>query len=360
MVIHCTKKLLDALNLPPVSVDTPDPFFSWHANLLTVNRRRVLLLTNDLTQRTILLYGIWKKDLQAPVRMINMAIRETLLEDRVKSEIMDRYLADGGEILFSRTGGKSALANLNHRCREVERLDGEFCPDTLIQARASRKISRWTFAPYGKERRQAYEWFEAELGERYGTPVYRTKLFRLKITLDLKRHEVWRRVTVPYDMTFRDLHQVIQQAFGWQDVHSHEFVVLRDNGEAAVRIVDNGELFDFPSDAPLRLDAETALTEYLPKYKRLAYTYDFGDNWVHFIEFEDLVFESGQNHPLCLDGKGGCPPEDAGGEDGYESLLETLSDRDNPGYADAAGWMAAQRCREFDISLVNLFLKDFG
>jgi hypothetical protein len=40
---------------------------------------------------------------------------------------------------------------------------------------------------------------------------------QLKITLRGGETNVWRRVPVPADAALRDLHEVIQQAMGWND-----------------------------------------------------------------------------------------------------------------------------------------------
>ncbi len=50
------------------------------------------------------------------------------------------------------------------------------------------------------------------------------------------------------------------------------------------------------------------LAEYLPS--RIKYNYDYGDNWQHNLEVEEIIAEYDHNYPLCLDGEGNTPPED--------------------------------------------------
>ncbi|SHE99224.1 hypothetical protein SAMN02745195_01602 [Thermoanaerobacter uzonensis DSM 18761] len=38
MLIQCTKKLLDVIERKPVSYEEENLLFSWHANLITLNR----------------------------------------------------------------------------------------------------------------------------------------------------------------------------------------------------------------------------------------------------------------------------------------------------------------------------------
>jgi hypothetical protein len=46
---------------------------------------------------------------------------------------------------------------------------------------------------------------------------------RLKISLEDWEPAIWRRVEVDKDLTFEELHRVIQEAMGWDDDHLHEF-----------------------------------------------------------------------------------------------------------------------------------------
>jgi len=47
MLIHCTKKLLDELKIVLPVDEEESPLFSWHANIITFNRRKVLILVQD-------------------------------------------------------------------------------------------------------------------------------------------------------------------------------------------------------------------------------------------------------------------------------------------------------------------------
>jgi len=60
MIIQCTKKLLDRLELdnmnlvPAEGYDIyPDNFYAWHANLVSINRRKAIIFMNNLTRYTI-------------------------------------------------------------------------------------------------------------------------------------------------------------------------------------------------------------------------------------------------------------------------------------------------------------------
>lgn len=51
------------------------------------------------------------------------------------------------------------------------------------------------------------------------------KGYQLKITLKGTSPPVWRRIWIPADMTFRNLHEAIQYLFGWMDYHLYDFEI---------------------------------------------------------------------------------------------------------------------------------------
>jgi len=172
---------------------------------------------------------------------------------------------------------------------------------------------------------------------------------QLKIALDHIKPAIWRRVVVNEDLTFLQLHYVIQSAMGWHDAHLHEFSV----GSPPVRIgskppVDFGD-FD---DEPLMPEKTTRLTQ-LAGVKKFRYWYDFGDDWMHTITIEKrLPPDAGAPPAQLVAGESACPPEDCGGPYGYASLLETLADPADPEREDYLDWLGGDfDPAEFDLAL---------
>ncbi len=155
---------------------------------------------------------------------------------------------------------------------------------------------------------------------------------------------VWRRIQVPSDYSFWDLHVAIQDAMGWQDSHLHEFRLIdpRQCGVQLVGIPDE----DFPFERPCLAGWEVRISHYyrwetLRDAAPATYLYDFGDDWQHFILFEDVVLAGAGRRPRCLAGERACPPEDCGGVHGFESLLEILANPAHPDHAEIAQWCGA-------------------
>jgi Plasmid pRiA4b ORF-3-like protein len=62
-------------------------------------------------------------------------------------------------------------------------------------------------------------------------------------------------------------------------------------------------------------------------HPRILYEYDFGDSWLHWIEFDpQMPSEDCIKYPICVDGARHCPPEDVGGPHGYADFLKAWCD----------------------------------
>jgi hypothetical protein len=212
----------------------------------------------------------------------------------------------------------------------------------------------------------------------YREPIFSCKAAVVKITLDLENHNVWRRIVVPIDMTFKKFHNVIQRAFNWKDYHLYEFYIYenevsdnnyskleyinhpahnRKNFKPIVNLVCSDDAFEYPNEIEMKLENGIKLSEYIPKYKNIKYNYDFGDDWQHYIEVEKTIDDYDKNYPACIEGEGNTPPEDVGGEPGYDEFLKIIADKNNPEYENMFEWGKSQGYREFDIDTVNREIK---
>jgi hypothetical protein len=175
-------------------------------------------------------------------------------------------------------------------------------------------------------------------------------IYQLKVALKGSKPPIWRRIQVPGDINLRRLHLVIQEAMGWYNSHLWQFTVGgTDYGDKEWD--EWGEMAD-ASKARLQqlVRSEKARFEYL---------YDFGDSWEHVILVEKILPpEPATRYPLCVTGKRACPPEDCGGIWGYEELLETIQNPDDPEYEEMMAWLGGEfDPEEFDLEAVNRALQ---
>ena len=372
MLICCTKKLLDQLNIKPAPCPDVEPLFSWHANLLRINRRKTVVLVNDKNRYAIVLYGLKAGDFKKLDQHIAQAIRLTFQEECIRDEVIEQFVNHYGQVTFTKTRGRTPVARMNNSCQMVlyghEDLMVEGIYQIGVGIRVSRLLAGDGLNRYIRPNEEMYK----DLADFAAAPIFSCPAAALKITLDLDEHQVWRQIVLPLNTTFDQLHQVIQIAFGWQNYHLHEFFIYgqetldsgafinhnhsgyhKEGFKPIINLVSNEDAFDYADKVggQMILEAGIKLSEYVPA--KMKYIYDFGDNWQHYIEVEKVLADYDKNHPVCLAGAGNTPPEDVGGQHGYEEFLKIIADKNHPEYEHMATWGNSQGYRDFDIEMVN-------
>ncbi len=172
---------------------------------------------------------------------------------------------------------------------------------------------------------------------------------RLRITIADIDPPIWRRLVVPSDATLADLHGYVQTVFGWWGSHLHEFEI----GEERYGL-DDGEGVEAPLD-----ERRFRLGEVAGRGDQFLYRYDFGDDWEHVIDVEDVErADAGSPGPICLEGSRSAPPEDVGGAYGYARFLEAVADPNHEDHAELLEWVGGEFDPErFNVESVNAALE---
>jgi hypothetical protein len=177
-------------------------------------------------------------------------------------------------------------------------------------------------------------------------------IYQLKISLQDIEPEVWRRILVSGSTNLYRLHHIIQRTMGWNGSHLHLFKA------GGVRYMQPSPGFDLePGD---RDESKCQIADVLPAADTIClYVYDMGDDWRHEIVVENIRDLDSDTTldieiPMCLAGERACPPEDCGGPWGYENLLETLNDPEDPEHDDMLEWAGGNFDPEaLDIDSIN-------
>ena len=187
--------------------------------------------------------------------------------------------------------------------------------------------------------------------ERFATP----NAVQVRVAIDRIEPEIWRRLVVPLHFDLRELHLVLQAAFGWTNSHLHEFEIgglsYGDELADAERGDDDSRTFD---------EMEVRLRDFTRKPgTTFQYAYDMGDNWVHTVTLEKLLaVEPGPKVARCLEGARARPPEDVGGPSGYQEFLEAVLDPSHEEHRQMKRWAGGHFDPEwFDVGLER-FLVD--
>ena len=177
--------------------------------------------------------------------------------------------------------------------------------------------------------------------------------FQFKIRINgSSKPIVWRRLSIPVNFTFYDLHIAIQLSFGWENAHLFQF---SPKGYGSNPIIKENFEDDVDYDYEDALDAEEVHLSEIFKSEKQKYTYiyDFGDSWEHIISLEKILPNIAM-YPMLLAGKGQCPPEDCGGMRGYEQLKEVLSNKKDAEYEEMAEWLGLEENETWNSEEFNL------
>ncbi|MDD5603310.1 MAG: plasmid pRiA4b ORF-3 family protein [Eubacteriales bacterium] len=347
MQIALTKKLAEAMEIKPSSVHKIiNPLFTWTANWTKAwdNSRTedMLVLVNNATRFTVSIYQVKRKDMKkVGAEMMIAAIKNTLLIFNLNNEIIDEYLRVSGEVEFIVNRDRQFTAWVNKAGTECAFHIGyiysgaeKIFSDTIGAAVNSFPVGYTNsrddgFVPYKKM-------FDA-LAALTGKPVYKYRAFELLVTLDLEIYQATRRIIVPANIELPQLHSVLQRVFHWEDRHLHDWKAYEGRKrEPAARLVMTDE--DLAYDDKAILEEEHKLSEFLPKYKRLIYTYDMGDNWEHIIELVRIIDEYNRESPYLLEAVGQAPPEDVGGVGGYIDFRNIMLDPKHEDHEQMKQW----------------------
>lgn len=170
-------------------------------------------------------------------------------------------------------------------------------------------------------------------------------VLQFRIELEEISPPIWRRIHVPIEGNFWDLHVAIQDAMGWEDRHLHYFEIKAKGKQKTVRIgIPDFDLIDDDPEHEIYPGWEIPIEHYFNDLGLQArYVYDFGDDWGHTLRLEGyMAREKGAKYPLCLDGARACPPEDCGGIPGYGQLAEILANKKHPQHAEMKEWIGGK------------------
>ncbi len=201
-------------------------------------------------------------------------------------------------------------------------------------------------------------------------------IYQLKVVLLGISPMIWRRLLVKSNSTSEDLHYILQIAMGWEDIHLHHFII---HGKQ-YGITQPGGI-GFSDHAR---EVKLATLEFRVK-ERFIYEYDFSIHpamgawrywWRHEIRVEAiLTAQTNQIYPVCVAGKGVCPPEDCSGPYGFmekkqdysvrhllERFSSMLEDGDWAGHweelSELSPWLLVHQNR-FDRHQVNRRLQQY-
>lgn len=333
--------------------------FCWSVHLITVNRRKTIVMVNDNNRFGFVLYGLKAKDFKNLNELLILGIKKCLRDEKIKEEIIERYLKSSPELIYSKTRGPKYVARLNKACELIKIFEDILDPSELFQTLATRimnndliKISKVYKCGY------PHELLSKDLELFAGEEIIRCEAVDLIVKLKLYPEIAWRRIITPVDITFKQLHEILQVSFGWKNYHLYDFNIFDGEGKRILNVISEfEEIYEPLQDCPILLDSEVNLSEYIKQQYTIVYHYDYGDNWEHEITIQGVNTDYDKNYPTCLMGEGNAPPEDVGGISGYKEFLEIMADSNHIEHENMQQWAQGQWYKDFDSDAINRQLK---
>ncbi|WP_082235874.1 DUF6933 domain-containing protein [Halobacillus massiliensis] len=112
ITIGLTQKLAKQLNIEP---QNPEAFKEtpkinkWHANLITLNRRKCLIFMNDETGITLSLFGLRKQQFENLESVFKGSLKQLLQLLKIEEHIIKEMLDSTEQIVFTKTDNRSVL-----------------------------------------------------------------------------------------------------------------------------------------------------------------------------------------------------------------------------------------------------------
>ena len=351
MQICVTKKLADKMKLQKLPLpEKTDGFYTWRANITDCENIRLLVFMNDAS-RYVLVVGVNKrlKSIYSQLpKIFEDTLRSALLMEQINPEVIKRYITEMGEVEFVANSGRAETSWLNKACDNAWFGAGRYTENAALSVYASHLY----VGPYESDERSKPNSIFAGLLSRYGIPVKKSRAFDFEVRLDLEGDNVVRKIRVPSNITFIQLHKIIQKSYNWTDSHLFRFCFYKNEkfdyyAKAEIELVCNEYELETAPDAILMHDM--LISDYFPKWKKCVYNYDYGDDWFHHIELTDVIDDYSGDLPQLLLGTGDAPPEDVGGVGGFVDFLNIISDQKNEDYENMMEWAQSQWWKLFDF-----------
>ena len=175
-------------------------------------------------------------------------------------------------------------------------------------------------------------------------------VYQLHAELRGYKPKMWRRFLVVPDTTLEHLGCILMALFHMDGSHPFDFRIPGTRECFVPKIQEDwGE-----EDA-----STTEIGQILGVGGKIAFTYDFGDNWEVIIKVEKIIDDPDLGPgdvPKVLKGKGYGIVDDCGGVWGLMRIAEALKDKDSPEYAEYDEWMDLE---DLDLDFFDLEEMDY-
>lgn len=366
--ILASRKVLDALNIKAGSeaevsiseVEDPDKakLFTWKAEVITANKKKYLVAENLATGYCAIVSVPSKKVKREIEGYIIRAIDSGLFKERISPLNLQGFNSEKRHIVWIESEPEVNPEENARKAALLERHAEFHIPRENVQYKLTRILNRHEFTgviPAEDDNSlRPHRAMAALLSKVYGNPPYMRGAYNVTVNVPIPGYKFSRSLLIPRETTFRELHSILQTAFGWSNSHLHCFTVMSNKGSSLIIEPKSDDDFSFLSTAQTDNEAyDKPLVAVIGESAKLKYTYDFGDDWEHVFRFNKYNRDYNLPYATCTKGQGGPLPEDVGGPYGFLDFNEIIDDPNNPDYEEMMDWGGSFKDSEFDIDILN-------
>ena len=183
------------------------------------------------------------------------------------------------------------------------------------------------------------------------------KKYVLSLALDGTKTRISRDIICPSNMRLSFLSEFLVRAMGWLGYHQHMFTDKDGIEYIGSSLKETYDQDLHPGELEYRDFNEWTLGDILiKKGDSMKWTYDLGDHFSHTLTLLEVHRYMGRrgmpaDPAFCITGgKNSCPPDDVGGPDGYEHMLEVLKNPEDEEYQEYQDWL----CEGFNPARFNI------
>lgn len=179
------------------------------------------------------------------------------------------------------------------------------------------------------------------------------RIFQLHLKVASCKPVIWRRLQVRESMWLSRLHDTLQIAFDWYDYQTHAFSF----GDLRLgNPLKRGDLL-------VEDDRDAALADLgIENHGHFTYAYHFDEGWQVDITVENILpRKKGVRYPRCTAGARTGPPEDCGGPEAYQDMIECIKEPNTDLGREWLEWLGPEYDPEAcDLDKINAALRKLG
>ncbi|MGG5369513.1 DUF6933 domain-containing protein [Enterococcus sp. AZ196] len=120
-------------------------FYSWHANYFTLNRKKILVLVNDLSFSSIVLADINAKNKKELITYIKMGIEEVFSYSDVPTVQIKKYFLKAGRIELSSNDNRALVTIANNIIQRIKCCSEDIDFSTILQPEIMKVLANVPF-----------------------------------------------------------------------------------------------------------------------------------------------------------------------------------------------------------------------